>query len=218
MSFFGLDMVLAVFSLLLAGSFFLLPGFLIQFSYNRFLTGVSRYGVCWAVSGLYYGGLLGLGLLCTGGFDFLDRSFSSIWIFLVVFLLPVLLGSLLGWLTYKEYLYRFCRFCRFEIVHGVGTAWDWKFMRSGEQWMTIHLRNADRGPILTYYDENCFVSSVSGNFDLYLSNQYAWKEEAGTGEWSVVKDDQVKGLWIRDAEIERIEFHGEEIAEDGEDC
>ena len=124
----------------------------------------------------------------------------NLWAAVIVVIAPVFLGVLAGVSVQKGWLYAALRWIKLEPVHGIPSAWDWKFMRANAQWITVHLK--DGTEVVAEYRYDCFVSTDPGERDLYLSNVHAWQED-GTLE----EDDRIEGLLLKGDSIDRIEFH-----------
>lgn len=125
----------------------------------------------------------------------------SWWAAVVVVLVPVVIGIFVGHGIQKEWLYWLLRKVRLEPVHGIPSAWDWKFMRAQSQWITVHLK--DGKEIVALYDSDCFTSTDPSERDLYLSNVCEYVE----GQEEPVPDERIKGLLLKADSIDRIDFH-----------
>ena len=179
------------------------PGYVILFMISRFTTGRPAFAPSLAVSSVYYvaaWSILGWG----SAFDVAERLrvLDIGWpALLVVVVVPLAIGVLIGIGVQQGWLYHLLRFINLEPVHGIPSAWDWKFMRSKAQWITVHLKNGD--VIVAKYDHKCFVSTDPNERDLYLSNVYAWKKDSD----EPVRDERIEGLLLKSDSIDRIEFH-----------
>ena len=179
------------------------PGYVILFMLSRFTTGRPAFPASLAVSSVYYvvvWAFLGWG----SAIDVAQRirSLSIDWSAVgIVVALPIAIGIIVGLGIQKEWLYWLLRKVRLEPVHGIPSAWDWKFMRAEQQWITVHLK--DNTEIVAEYNTDCFVSTDPNERDLYLSNVYEWVE----GKEEPVQDERIDGLLLKADSIDRIEFH-----------
>lgn len=194
-----------VFTIILIAVFLVViitPGYTILFVVSRFTTGRPAYRSSIAVSSVYYVIVwvtLDLGNILNVGVQILDHEIR--WQTAAVLVGgPIAIGLVAGLCSQKDLLYRLLRFVKTEPVHNVPSAWDWKFMRAEQQWITMKLN--DGKTILALYDENCFVSTDPNERDLYLSNVYEWDEDGYP-----VKDERIGGLLLKADTIDRIEFH-----------
>ena len=179
------------------------PGYVILFMLSRFTTGRPAFPASLAVSSVYYvvvWALLGWGSVIDVAQHI--RCLSIDWSAVgIVVALPIAIGIIVGLGIQKEWLYWLLRKVRLEPVHGIPSAWDWKFMRAEQQWITVHLK--DNTEIVAEYNTDCFVSTDPNERDLYLSNVHEWVE--GTEE--PVQDERIDGLLLKADSIDRIEFH-----------
>ena len=108
------------------------PGYVILFMLSRFTTGRPAFPASLAVSSVYYvvvWAFLGWG----SAIDVAQRirSLSIDWSAVgIVVALPIAIGIIVGLGIQKEWLYWLLRKVRLEPVHGIPSAWDWKFMRA----------------------------------------------------------------------------------------
>ena len=184
------------------------PGYVILFMISRFTTGRPAFASSLAVSCTYY-------VVVWACFDLGSAVDVAQWVTdfhvnwqvaAIVVGAPTAVGVLVGVAVQNEWLYRLLRCIRLEPVHGIPSAWDWKFMRANTQWITVHLK--DGATILALYEKDCFVSTDPNERDLYLSNVYTWGED-GAGP---VRDTRTEGLLLKADSIDRIEFHTEASA------
>ena len=178
------------------------PGYVILFMVSRFTTGRPSFASSLAVSSAYY--VIVWAFLDLGSAVHVAeriRDFDVDWqIAMIVLGAPAAIGVLAGLAVQKEWIYKLLRFIKLEPVHGIPSAWDWKFMRANRQWITVHLK--DGTVILAEYDKDCFVSTDPNERDLYLSNVHEWGDDGRP-----VKDERVEGLLLKADSINRIEFH-----------
>lgn len=177
------------------------PGYIIMYMLSRFTTGRPSFASSLAVSSAYYVGVwavfdLGSVVDVAQRIRALDIDH---WAALTVVVAPLGIGVLAGVSVQRGWLYDALRMVGLEPVHGIPSAWDWKFMRAKDQWITVHLK--DGTPLVAHYRHDCFVSTDPDERDLYLSNVHLWQE--GT----LVENDRIEGLLLKGDCIDRIEFH-----------
>ena len=194
------------------------PGYVILFLISRFTTGRPAFPASLAVSSVYY--VVVWAFLRWGSvIDVAERirSLSIDWsAVLIVAVLPLSIGVIVGIGIQSEWLYRILRRFGLEPVHGIPSAWDWKFMRARSQWITVYLKDGEEEndkKIVALYDADCFVSTDPKERDLYLSNVHQWSD-GETGEKKLVQDERIEGLLLKAESIERIEFHEDRTGSD----
>ena len=177
------------------------PGYIILFMISRFTTGRTAFTVSIGVSSVYY--VIMWTLLRWGSVYDVAQGIRQTQIdwktAVVVVVIPAVIGIFIGLLVQREWLYDLLRLVRLSPVHGIPSAWDWKFMASKSQWITVHLENGDE--VCALYDANCFVSTDPRERDLYLSNVHRWEDK------TLVEDERVEGVLLKGDSIKRIEFH-----------
>lgn len=115
----------------------------------------------------------------------------------VVFLLPAIIGILLGLEIHYGWVRKPLRRLGVNPVHATPGAWDWRLGNMKSCWVFVTLKNdykyAGRlGP-------ESFASSESAERDLYIEQLYSWDCE---GAWQPLN----KSLLICGGEISTIEF------------
>lgn len=132
---------------------------------------------------------------------FLERQpwWSGAILFGIVFVSPVVLGVLTGWLQQKDAIGRFLGWLGLRTVHPIACAWDWHFGRLKPYWVVVTMKDGSRVRGLNY--SRSFAGSDPGRRDLYLEADYQLLE---TGEWGPVEDSG--GVLVTGTEIAVIEF------------
>lgn len=182
----------------------LVPGMIILFVRSQFVTGrlnpphpILSY---LAVSGVYYA----LVLLAVNPVPYLQGPGQGkrLGWFLLVFVLPVILGLLLGYDAQKQFLYRFFRWVGRPIglnpVHGMPSAWDRKFGNMNEQWVLVTLNDGTR--FGGFLGEDSFMSSDPNERDIYIQWVYDIDEN---NNWSSRGDN---GILVVAGKIRTMEF------------
>ena len=132
---------------------------------------------------------------------FLERQpwWSGAILFGVVFVSPVLLGVLTGWLQQNEAVGKFLGWLGLRSVHPIPSAWDWHFGRLKPYWVVVTMKDGSR--VRGLFHSRSFAGSDPERRDLYLEAQYRLLE---TGEWGPVED--TGGVLVMGGEIAAIEF------------
>ncbi len=121
-------------------------------------------------------------------------------LFGIIFVSPVALGLLSGYLQQREVVPGFFRSLGLRTIHATPQAWDWHFSRQEPYWVVVTLK--DGAHIYGLYGDRSFASSDSGRRDLFLEEQFRLVPE--TGEWAPVED--TGGVLLTGDQIVAIEF------------
>jgi len=186
---------------------FLVLGLVVLFVRSQFVTGrrpphsaaVLSY---LTISVIYYAlalPLLHLALSTSGTWQ------SPLAWFSLIFVGPAGLGLLLGLNVQKNWLRRVLQRWHLSVVHPIPTAWDWKFGRSGYEWVLVTLKDGTR--FGGFCGPESFMSSDPNERDLYIQWVY---EIDGEGQWSASDE---RGLFIAAGEVRTIEFWSEKPGE-----
>lgn len=186
---------------------FLVPGLVVLFVRSQFVTGrrpshsesVLSY---LTISVIYYAlalPLLHLALSTRGAWQAPLAWFS------LILVGPAGLGLLLGLNVQKDWLRRILQRWHINVVHSIPTAWDWKFGRSGYEWVLVTLKNGTR--FGGFCGPESFMSSDPKERDLYIQWIHEIDDE---GRWSPHAE---RGLFIAAGEVRTIEFWPEKPGE-----
>lgn len=118
----------------------------------------------------------------------------------IIFLSPIVLGLLTGYLRQKEAMVGFFRSLGLRTIHFIPQAWDWHFSRQKPYWVVVTLK--DGSNIYGLYHSRSFASSDADRRDLYLEAQF--QPVADTGDWAPIED--TSGVLIMGDQITAIEF------------
>lgn len=193
---------------------FIVPGLIILFVRSQFVTGrrhshseeVLSYVT---VSLIYYALIFPFVEFDSEKEGFGFRTSTGVWL-LQVFVGPAALGFLLGVNIEKALFHRFLRVFHLNPVHGVPTAWDWKFKGIGRHWVLVTLKN---GTIFAgFCSSNSSMSSDPNERDLYIEKVY---EIDNSGKWKPRGD---VGVLITGGEISTIELWPDKKKEDTNDA
>lgn len=116
--------------------------------------------------------------------------------FTLIFVLPGIIGFLLGLSVQKEWLRKFFSFFKVNLVHPVKAAWDWKFNDCNSCYVQVVLKDGTRWA--GYMGQNSFASSGSSDRDLYIEDVYI------IGPDSIWTPND-SGVWLSHGEIQSIE-------------
>jgi hypothetical protein len=159
---------------------FIIPGLIIVFFRSQFLTGRSSAQsdsllTYLSISILYYGLVLPFGALDSLKAEKYSLRWEITW-GLLVFVGPAVIGVLLGLNARFELVRRLLSRLRFNPVHGIPSAWDWKFGRMKPQYVLVILTDGTRfaGYMTVPFS---FASSDPLERDLYLGWTYTLDDE-----------------------------------------
>lgn len=174
----------------------LCPGFLISFFRNVFVTGRRRSFLeasfdFLIISSAYYASV---GLVFFS-FDLL----SPIFLFLLLFVLPSLIGLAVGVLYQKGFFNWIFNILKINPVHPAETAWDFVFgRRQSPCWIVVTLNDGRK--IRGWYCHESGVSSNLSHRDIYISDVRKLDFSKFEG------DGRTRGMWIHESEVKFIEF------------
>ncbi len=118
--------------------------------------------------------------------------------FFFFFVVPAFLGFLLGINVQKNLFRRVLQRCGLNPVHGIPTAWDWKFGDMPGQWVIVTLKDGTR--FAGHCGKDSFTSSDPAERDIYIQRIYDIDDN---DNWSPRGET---GLLIAAGEIRTIEF------------
>ncbi len=181
---------------------FIVPGFIILFVRSQFMTGrISSNSkeaiLSYLTVTVIYSSLVSILVDLTG--LTLRPASGLVWFGLFVFLVPIVLGLLLGINSQKDFVRDLLKRCRLKLVHPIPTAWDWKFSRMSPQWIRVTLK--DNTHFTGLCSSESFISSDPNERDIYIEKVYDLGDD---GTWLPPKDE--RGLLIVAGEIRTIEF------------
>ena len=186
---------------------FLVPGFvwsavLSMLVPRRTVAGEVRFVSFLTLSSINHG-LWSWALLLIFRAGLMERYpyWSAVWLFVIIFVSPVVLGLLSAWMQQKQAVARFLRRFGFRTIEPAPTAWDWHFSRQTPYWVVVTLKNGSR--VYGLFGLRSFAGDDPGHRDLYLEATYRPVE---TGDWAPVED--TAGILIMPDEIAAIEFRG----------
>jgi Family of unknown function (DUF6338) len=180
----------------------LAPGFIILLVRSQFLTGRMR-PLHDAVLGYLVASAIYYGI----AFPFIDGQIDSSasggrqvlgWYALII-VDPIIFGVVSGLLSRFDILRKVLVAVSINPVHGMPTAWDWKFSRVQPSWILVTLKDDTKFHGL--FGANSFAASDSTQHDLYIEQLYDIDEK---NTWILKKPG--KGAFIASNEIRSIEF------------
>lgn len=132
---------------------------------------------------------------------FVDRSpyWTGLILFGIMFVSPVILGFVSGWLQQREAVARLLGGLGLRTIHPIPRAWDWHFGRLRPYWVLVTLKNGSR--LYGLFHSRSFAGSDPEHCDLYLEAQF---RPLDTGEWAPVED--TAGVLIMADQIAALEF------------
>jgi hypothetical protein len=115
---------------------------------------------------------------------------------LLIFVLPALVGALLGLNAREQWARRLLRKLRINPVHPLETAWDWRFGKCAECYVIVTMKNEIKW--YGFLGEQSFMSSSPKERDLFLERTY---DLGSDKKWS----ERGSGVWLSGGEIQSIE-------------
>ena len=188
------------------------PGYIISFVSSRFTMGRANfsagllalssvyYSTVWLIAGILWD-IKSMGQVIE---EIKDINFYSV--FAVVALIPAIVGILSGIAIQRKWIYDLIRWKRIpkwlrpNPIIGTPSAWDFRFLDSKTQWITVHLE--DGSEITALYEAGCFVSTDPNERDIYLQKIHKWKKD---GENMPIA--KIDGILLTGNSIRKIEFH-----------
>ena len=134
--------------------------------------------------------------------EFFEKSdlFTGIAWVTIILVSPVGLGFTTGLLSQKELFRRVFTRMGLSSIHGIPTAWDYKFSKTRKSvWVQVTLKDGKK--ISGLYGCQSFASSVAEERDLYLQQAVRVSKD---GDWERLK--RTDGVLIKGNEIKYIEF------------
>ena len=181
--------------------FFSVPGIVALYLRTQFLAGrmpsAADGALTYVTLSLAYHAII---YPITGPLQARNTDLGVTWIswFIMIFVAPALLGTLLGLNIRRGWSRRLFDKIGLSIVHPISNAWDWKFSNCPESWIIVKLKDST-----TWYGflgENSFLSSDRAERDLYLQETFMYNED-GTA-WRPLGSS----VWIAHGEIQSLEF------------
>lgn len=179
---------------------FIVPGLIIIFVRAQFITGRTiKHGDALlsylTVSAIYYAAILPA-ILYISSVESIWRLYA-VWS-LAIFVLPTILGILLGVSVQREWFRRVLRYFSLNPVHVMPTAWDWKFSSMQNQWILATLKDGTK--FAGFCGNDSFFSSDPGERDVYIQWVYDIDDN---NNWVCPGH---KSVLIASGEIKTVEF------------
>ena len=187
----------------------LVPGMTILYVRSQFVTArpqlysTRTIPLYLTVSVIYWAPILSLVNFFPSLKEFINNeSGFFIWILwlVVTFIIPAIVGLLLGLNIQKEWLrkrLRFSRWFHLNPVHGIATAWDWKF-NDMNPYQKICITLKDGRCFSGMFGFNSFISSNPTERDIYVQ----WIQDNDNEDSS----NSEAGIYIAAGEVCTIEF------------
>ena len=116
----------------------------------------------------------------------------------LVFLGPIIFGSVLGVIASRGIIRAILSKFGFRVVHPMPTAWDYKLGDEAEQYVLVKLK--DGTEFAGIFGGRSFASSDPNERDLYIEKVF---DLSKTNQWKPRKGN---GVWLKGEEIQSIEF------------
>ena len=148
-------------------------------------------------------------LVCSLFFDSLvilllsryDEQYRLIIIFIGLFVLPVPVAIIWGWM--RKWLFQ-----EYGCLDPYASSWDYVFSRGRNYWVIATLKNGNK--VAGVFTRESYASPYPFRSDLYLQQQWSVNEDGGFD--NVVEN--TSGVWVSANEISVLEFFSMEAAND----
>jgi Family of unknown function (DUF6338) len=180
---------------------FIIPGLIATFIRAQFLTGRIGSGkdsllIFFTVSVVWYG-------LSAPFITWLGQTgiapYARPWQWLVLTVVgPAAFGALLGLNASCGWSQLLLAKCGMHVVHGMPTAWDWKFGKAEACWILLTMKDGSK--VAGFCGRDSFISSDSTERDVYIGRVYSLDENDA---WIAQGE---KGILVLHGEIRCIEF------------
>ncbi len=138
-------------------------------------------------------------LLFAGRFSSAAPAWRALTLFIIIFIVPVMLGIASAMIKQKDGLAWLYRWLRLRAINPVPTGWDWIFGRTDPCYVLVTLRNGTQ--IAGYFGPQSMASSDPDRRDVYLERIYTIPLD---GTWRPV--DRSRGVYIDGSLIAFVEF------------
>lgn len=123
----------------------------------------------------------------------------AILFFIILFIIPVLLGIVGAILHNKDILRKVMNRIGINPIHDIPTGWDYKFYNTKPKYVIVTLVNDQC--VHGYFGAQSLASSDASERDLYLEQIYYLDDE---GNW--IERTNNDGIWLKGDQIKQIEF------------
>jgi hypothetical protein len=125
-----------------------------------------------------------------------------LWSILFYFLIPILLGVVIGWITQYDLEYSWAEKLGMHFAHRIPTAWDFRFSRlPAGAFVLVTLK--DGTTVAGRWAETSFASSAKDGRDIYIAE--VW-DNPDNGAW--VPLDPPRGMLLCGGDIRYVETFG----------
>ena len=132
--------------------------------------------------------------------QFIDQypKWAAFFWFAIVFVSPVMIGTLIGISKQREWTRRLLQKIGIVTIHSLTSAWDYIFSRTEPGWILVTLK--DGSTIGGWFGSESFAASKTDGKDLYIQEIYRISD----GTWQ--KLERKSGIWIDAEQIKHTEF------------
>lgn len=189
---------------------FVLPGFILANVYNRNVSRPTPSDTKLAIESIGFGAFnhLVASPFTLQVFEWYERGTLLtkhtgglfVWCALVIFLLPILFGSVFSLIVEARVLQTVLGKLGLSVALRTSQAWDYFFQQREGCWVLVHLKSGS--VIGGIFGRHSFASLTPHPRDLYLEQSYEVKEDGTFGE----PLGDTLGEWIDGGDIERVQF------------
>jgi hypothetical protein len=182
--------------------YFIAPGFIILYFRSLFVAGrvlsIKQGVVAYLTISSIYQAIIFPSITALKLYEVNLQAF--VWI-AANFLLPALVGVLLGINIQKGWAQHLLDRLNINLVHPIETAWDWHFSRCGYCWILVVLKDGTKwaGNV----QGQSFMSSNIDNRDIFIEKVYTIDDE---NNW----EQRSSSVWLDGKDIQSIEFWPQE--------
>ncbi|MEW6203008.1 MAG: DUF6338 family protein [bacterium] len=117
----------------------------------------------------------------------------------IIFVSPISLGVLFGWLSQKEIIRNILSRIGLTTIHSIPTAWDYIFSKIKPVWILVTLK--DNSQVAGFFGNGSMASSELSERDIFIRMVFHIDEN---GQWEKV--EKTNGILIKGDQIKCIEF------------
>jgi hypothetical protein len=188
---------------------FLVPGFVILYARNQFLSNrpppFAEAAVTYIALSFVYQALVFWVPFESHSVSLPTGGAALVWV-LLLFLGPAIVGVALGFNARRGWTRSLLSRIGVTVSHPVDTAWDWRFGECEACWVLVVLKDGTQWA--GYLGDHSFLSTDRDERDLYLESVYSIDRR---NRWT----PKGSSVWIAHGEVQSLEFWPLKAAEGG---